>query len=101
MTPLLVLVGYLVAVLITFGFGYLWYRTGSGWALFASVGIAIFMNPDNKDIEFVFNAVLTAGFGFGWYFAREKEDSHWLMLPAGFCAMHSLLFAMNSLLLLK
>jgi len=99
MTPTIALLAHLLGATIIFSFVYLWYRTspanGSGWALFAAIIIAVFMNsPANQAVGVVIYGILTVGFGASWYFTRSKEYSGWLLFVAilsAFCTVDFLL----------
>jgi len=81
---MLSLVVYSIAIAVTAGFGYLWYKTtpakGSGWAMFACVFIAVGMNsPADQVVSAIVYATLCVGFGLSWYFTRTREYSGWLL----------------------
>ena len=90
MATLASLLFYLAAVAASFGFTYLWYKTtpkrGSGWALFAGVLLAIFLNPHTVFLRVVVNLIFAVGYGLGWYKVEKEETrreySGWLLVVA-------------------
>lgn len=84
----------LMALAISFGFVFLWYKTspgtGSGWAMFATVLIAFGAlgaldggsTYIGQEAQLMFALVAASGFGFVWYHTRHKEDSGWLLAVA-------------------
>jgi len=84
---------HLLALLASFGFVYLWYKTspasGSGWAMFAAVLLALGSgsSESGQSIQVVTALVAAGGFGFTWYRAKDKEYSGWLLAVAILCAL--------------
>lgn len=90
---------YLVGLAVIAGFAYLWRRTtpasGSGWALFAAVVIALFMNaPTNAVVGSIVYGALSLGMGAFWFASKELKYAGWLLATAilsAFSLMHFLL----------
>ena len=86
MTFFLSLLAHLVGLAIVFGFACLWYRTSgtaSKWSLFAVVVLSfIMLTQQTHSVDIITYTLMTAGFGGGWYFAREHDYSGWLLAIA-------------------
>jgi len=89
MSFLLSLLAHLVGLAIVFGFAYLWYRTcdpstlASKWALAATVVLSLIMLTQHAlPVDPITYAIMTGGFGAGWYHARDKSYSGWLLAIA-------------------
>jgi hypothetical protein len=84
MTFFLSFLAHLVGLAITFGAAYLWYRTpqsmASNWLLFSVVVLSLIMLTQRAHpVDIITYAIMTGGFGAGWYCVREKDYSGWLL----------------------
>ena len=94
MSVFLSFLAHLVGLAIVFGFACLWYRTSgtaSKWSLFAVVVLSfIMLTQQRHPVDLFTYAIMTGGFGGGWYFAREQDYSGWLLaiaIVSAFCTI--------------